>query len=156
MRYYQERSSMLVVLARLWPAVLSYNDPTCTVLYITTPHGQIGYRIVDRDLEIFRAAQIEIGPADDARARWDGSGKDEHNQRLHRAAADLAALPGLYSYRWTDTRTGNTLEVPAATRCDAHALVADLRIQQRRRGCTPDAIVMHRIPDEPVITDIGE
>ncbi|WP_280426808.1 hypothetical protein [Nocardia carnea] len=147
---YVERSSMLAVLAAIWPAVLATNDPEmpgCAILYIATPNGQISYHIHDRDLPIFHAANVEVVAADDPRARWDHSGKEEHNRRLQKTAADLAHSCR-YSYRWTDTGTGHVLHAYAATASDARILTADLRARQHNHGIAPDAVVLRHLPDD--------
>jgi hypothetical protein len=82
---YRERTHLVAHLARLYPSVLSYNDPNepdWPVLYIDSPTGQLSWHINpdDRDL----VGSVPVVHSDDPRAQWDRHTTDEKYRRLRR------------------------------------------------------------------------
>lgn len=86
---YRERAHLVAYLAAVYPSVLAVGGdpvwPDYTVVYVTSPQGQLSWHIHKSDLDLFR--HVPAGPAE-----WDGHDTDEKYRRLDavtRALADL-------------------------------------------------------------------
>lgn len=73
---YRERNRLVAFLAQVYPAVLWREDADWSVVYISTPAGQLSWHIGNADLNLF-----EIVPWHET-CVWDGHDTDEKYRRL--------------------------------------------------------------------------
>nr|WP_244308857.1 hypothetical protein [Streptomyces monomycini] len=92
---YRERAQLLAWLATTHPAVLApapdVDEPGWQILYLNAPCGQLSWHIAPRDTALF--THVELVPADDPRAQWDGHTTDEKYERIRGAIGTAAAHP---------------------------------------------------------------
>lgn len=80
---YRERARLVAFLASRYPAVRAYSDPfepDWSVVYVTTPAGQMSWHIAPSDVDLFR--HVPLVDAGNQRARWDGHSTEEKYARL--------------------------------------------------------------------------
>ncbi len=78
---YRERAALVAVLAALYPAVYSYNDPKqpdWLVVYIQSSKGQLSWHISPEDLDLFKHIK-EVPPEE---VIWDGHTTEEKYARI--------------------------------------------------------------------------
>lgn len=84
-------AQVLALMAAIWPAVISRNDPTrlaCPVLYVQTVVGRLPWRIAPEDMPLF--VRVPVVPPFDERARWDGHTTEQKNARMAQLRGLLA------------------------------------------------------------------
>lgn len=88
---YRERAHLPAILAALYPAVISANDPEepdWPVVYIETPRGQMTWHLSQTDLDLFSCPHVA---GNDPRAQWDWHTTEEKYRRLQLLISDLAS-----------------------------------------------------------------
>ncbi|TBO57539.1 hypothetical protein EYS09_22270 [Streptomyces kasugaensis] len=81
---YRERAHLLAWLATAVSAVITpatdTDEPGWSLLYLTTPVGQMSWHIAPRDADLFE--HVSHVATSDPRAQWDGHSTDEKYKRI--------------------------------------------------------------------------